>query len=742
MPSFLYPLPIALVVGVIALPIAIHLINLVRHRRVQWAAMEFLLLSQKRNRAWVMLKQFLLLLLRIAAIAAAVMMVAQPILQNKLGALFGGSKLHHIVLLDDSFSMSDQWADTTAFDEAKKVILRLGKQAAQQPARQEFTLLRFSQAARPARGTQADLSNETIDNDEFSQKLDQTLQGLHVSQLAVGPAEALKAAVQMIGDGADANHVVFVVSDFRTKDWTATTELQKLLRKLNEAGAKLQFINCVDEARPNLAITALRPGRGTRAVGVPLPMEVTVHNYGTVPATNVSVRLEEQGTQRPAIEIDKINPGSSVTRQFEVRAQTAGQRRIAAHLAPDAVMVDNVRQTVVDFPTGVPVLIIDGGLKTGSMRDADGLFLQSALAPPGPVPTGLRPRVEAPRFLDDHPLDEFAAIYICNVDRLPLDAVDKLTKYVDTGGGVAFFVGDRSRADFLNQIYDDGKGLFPVPLEAPVPLLVDQSQKQPDLQITDHPIFRIFAGENNPFIKMVNIEKYFAVKKGWKPPEGSTTSIIASVRNGAPLVIDKKMGQGRVLAFLTTAGPRWNNWGRDNPSYVVAMQELQDYLAAGRQTDPSRHVGAPLEIAVDTQKYQPEVEFLTPAEGTAEKVIVKAEPQDSGPAIAKLTDTDASGVYEVQLTGNDNSQEITDVAYNVDTAEGDLSTIGQEKLASELPDVVYELHRADELYFDAKDMQGFNLSESLLYALVALLIAEQLLAYSASYHPARRQGVS
>ena len=127
-----------------------------------------------------------------------------------------------------------------------------------------------------------------------------------------------------------------------------------------------------------------------------------------------------------------------------------------------------------------------------------------------------------------------------------------------------------------------------MPLEAPVPLLVDQSQKTPDLQITDHPIFRVFAGENNPFIKMVNIEKYFAVKKGWKPPEGSTTSVIARLRNGAPLAIDKKLGDGRVMAFLTTAAPQWNNWARDNPSYVVTMLELQSYLSAAKQIDPAR----------------------------------------------------------------------------------------------------------------------------------------------------------
>ena len=85
MPTFLYPLPIAIIAGLIGLPILIHLINLMRHRQIQWAAMEFLLVSQKRNSTWVMLKQLLLLLLRMAAIAAVLAMVTQPIVQNTLG---------------------------------------------------------------------------------------------------------------------------------------------------------------------------------------------------------------------------------------------------------------------------------------------------------------------------------------------------------------------------------------------------------------------------------------------------------------------------------------------------------------------------------------------------------------------------------------------------------------------------------------------------------------------------------
>ncbi len=739
MPSFLYPLPLVLVGGLIALPILIHLINMMRHRRVQWAAMEFLLVSQKRNRTWVMLKQLLLLLLRMAALAAVVLIVTQPILKS---GLLGGGRQHHVVLLDDSFSMSDRSADTTAFDEAKKVIQRFGAQVAQQHGRQEFTLLRFSRASQPSRGTRYDLSNESIDTGEFVKKLDETLERLRVSQTSAGPTESLQAASQLADERGDVESVIYLVSDFRAKEWTSPSELLKLLEKIEDAGGKLVFVNCVDTSRPNLAITRLQPTPGIRAAGVPLQIELTIHNYGTAPATNVSVRLDEQGTQRPAVEIDKIEAGRGVTRQFEVRSPNAGQRRISAFLPADAVMLDNARHTVIDFPTGVPVLVIDGGLKSTDARNSDGYFIQSALVQPGPVPTGIRPRVEPVRFLDDHALDEFHAVWLCNVDRLSAATIDKLTKYVEAGGGVAFFVGENSRADLLNQLYDGGKGLFPVPVEAPVPLLVDQAQKTPDVQITNHPLFRIFTGENNPFIKAVNIGQYFAAKKSWKPEEGSAVHVIAWVRNGAPLVVEKKLGEGRVVAFLTTAAPRWNNWARSNPSFVVTMLELQNYISAGKQIDPSRQVGVPWEIKIDPKKYLDQVEFALPQEGTADKLLVKAEPQKDGSAVAKFADTDFAGLYEATLTQRDNTQELVSVAYNVDAAEGDLKTLTSEQLTASLPKLKFDLHQAGDLFFDSTELQGSNLSQTVLFVLIFLLLGEQLLAYSASYHPASRQGVT
>src|SRR5688572_12684277 len=183
--SFVFPTLLTIGLSLVALPVLIHLINMMRHRRVQWAAMEFLLLSQKKNRTWVLLKQLLLLLLRMGAVAAVAMLVAQPQVRSRLGNWFAGSQTHHIVLVDDSFSMSDQWADTSAFQEAKKRVLTIARQAEQQNTPQEFTLLRFSRAARTGRSMQPDLRMRV--GAEFAKTLEETVEGLKPSELAMGP---------------------------------------------------------------------------------------------------------------------------------------------------------------------------------------------------------------------------------------------------------------------------------------------------------------------------------------------------------------------------------------------------------------------------------------------------------------------------------------------------------------------------------------------------------------------------
>ncbi len=105
-----------------------------------------------------------------------------------------------------------------------------------------------------------------------------------------------------------------------------------------------------------------------------------------------------------------------------------------------------------------------------------------------------------------------------------------------------------------------------------------------------------------------------------------------------------------------------------------------------------------------------------------------------------LPDTTTSGTYELQLAPHDSSVQSRRFAVNVDPDEGDLQLVGGEQLATRLKGVKYDFRQASEFTGANHELAGSNLTDGVLYLLVALLVGEQLLAYSASYHTRRQEG--
>lgn len=728
-PALLWALPL------VGLPVLIHLINLLRHRRVAWAAMEFLLASQKRNRNWIVLKQMLLLLARMAIVAVIVGMAAQPLLRDTLAQWFGGATTHHIVLLDDSYSMSDRAQQRTAFDEAKRAITRIAEQVGRQESRQVLTLLRFSRVARGPAPAKPDLYQALVD-DQFPAQLEATLATLAPAESALGPEPAVRAVAGIVAAQGQENRVIYLVSDFRAKDWDQPTGLRDALSGVTAAGARLQLIHCVDAEHANLAITSLVPGAGIVAANVPLQLDVTVHNFGTRAANNVTVLLSEDDTVRPGLAIESIPAGKSAVRRFTSFFATAGQHRVRAQIENDiTVAADNMRYAVLDVPASAPALLIDG-----DPRPRDARLLAAALAPGGKVSTGVAPLVESPGYLRDHALDRFATLYLLNIDRLDETELRAVEEFARSGRGVALFLGERCRAEYLNAaLYRDGQGLLPTPLTQPVQLLVDRLDKTPDLQVTDHPVFRVFAGERNSFLQTVNVDWYFGVPPAWQPPPDRSVRVIARLRNQAPLAVEQRFGQGRVVAFLTKLGPgetpqgSWNNWGRENPSFVVAMLELQAYLMASGAPQADRLVGAPLELRFPAGRFQPQVRFALPHDKSTSSVPVNSEAAGAD-RLAQFTDVDVSGVYQAQLTGTDGKEELRQFAVNVDPAEGDLRRLDAAALAEDLRGVPFEYFDAGSLEARPRQSGGAQLATTLCYCLALLLVGEQALAAALSYH--------
>ncbi|MFM8253525.1 MAG: BatA domain-containing protein [Planctomycetota bacterium] len=753
-------------------PLLIHLINMMRHQRVQWAAMDFLLRSYKKHRKWIWLKQLILLAARVLAVLLIVAMLAQWVTRQQWLNLFGGQSTHHYVLVDDSYSMSDRLGAASAFDQARQVVSRIAARATEAETGQKLTLIRFSQAASTAKqGTDAagraaqiaDFNAATVDSD-FEVQLEQRRASFDVSQLSVGPRPALDLVRQLIDAGTKESAIVYIVSDFRTKEWERPTEARETLQQMQRSGATVQLVNCAKIAQGNLAVLDIEPADETRAAGVPLFVNVTIKNFGTAAVKKVPLKIRTTyfapedavagpseravGTsdELPTFILDEIKGGETITRRVQVYFPKPGQHVVEATLPDDVVNADNRRWCVVDFPESEPVLIVDG-----SDDQQNAYYLTAVFQPGQRARTGVQPTVQKAAYLRDATLEElntFRVIYLLDVGRLDDRAIANLEAFVKRGGGLAWFVGDNTAVAQINEkMYRAGEGFFPAELDRADLLAAPLTEDMADLEVNDHPVFSVFLGERNSFIRLVTIEKFHKVREGWSPPAASTIQVAARLRSRDPLVVSRTYGEGRVMAFLTSLAPDWNNWAAD-PSFIVMLLRLQSHLAGAHRLVDERLVGEPIELTLPAEKYRPAVSFLAPGAKPGTRLLIEEQAaalaSDSkrlratlGPGRDGLaaTATQRGGLFEAWSQTLAGSYEPRRYALNVDPAESDLAQVEEQQLLNNLSPVRATYHLAEQFEVDARDQSGFNRSILLMWLLIALLIAEQFLSYLLGYHP-------
>jgi hypothetical protein len=491
-------------------------------------------------------------------------------------------------------------------------------------------------------------------------------------------------------------------------------------------------------------------------------VELTVANFGYEVARKVPLKVRStffdpqlaaasepgkltgQFDEPPTVLIEELPAGQTATRQVQVFFPRPGQHIVEAALPEDVVQADNARWCVVDIPEGENVLVIDGD---PDRRNA--YYLSSAFQPGPRAPTGIRVSSQTAAYLRDvtqESLASYRAIYLLDVERLEDRAVENLESFVKLGGGLGIFVGNQvQHAFYTSRLYRNGEGVFPLPLERDDLLPSDVEEDVPDFEVTDHPLFSIFFGERNPFIRLVSVDRFLRPPLDWSPDPNSTTAVIARLRNRQPLVVERRFGEGRVVVFLTTLAPQWNNWAND-PSFVVVLLKLQSYLAAPQRTIDPRLVGSPLSVQLASNAYRPDVTLVTPgANGKPELPLVlrrTAVADPSGDSLTVMLDglgrddanTTRRGIYEVWPTTVAGPLEVRRFAFNVDPVESDLTQVRSRSLLADLAPVRVRMRMADDLAFDMTEEAGLHRGTWLIGLLILLLIGEQILAYFASYH--------
>ncbi|QDU96455.1 BatA domain-containing protein [Lignipirellula cremea] len=635
----LSPWLLGLGAALMASPILIHLLNRRKFRVVDWAAMDFLLEADRRNRRRVQLENLLLLLLRCLAMLLLGLMLARPFSCQFAPGLFEAQRFERIVLFDDSLSMQVVSGNQTTLDRAKEELKSLVRGLADNDSEDSLTVLL---ASRPSERLLNAAPIQSSDDDLI--KLFKAIDEIEASDRAAQLTAGLLEIEELIaGESKNVNRVAYLLSDMRRRDWRLDDPQDDnppaLLKRLADTVSACLVIDVgsADDPAANLAVAAIAP-EDTLIGGVATQFQVTVANPSDTEARDVAVELSV-GEGLPMVRtIDRIAPGAMATEPFlfklpllidadstpvRIRASV-----IAASPAQDRLAADSERFYAGTVVRGVPTLLVDGAPSSIPHR-AESYYLQKALEPPGDLLSGVSAEIVTDTQFESMSLDRFQVIFLCNVYRLSEQRCQSLRAWVQAGGGLMILPGDQvDERDFNKHFAEGADPLSPLRL---MRLAGDETAavwSQLQVDAPQHPALKEFGGQNNPLIDSVKIFRWWKTEVAVPSdtaaadappvdPQPVAAADDATVAQGAavvlarvgeegdvtPAIAEKRFGRGRVAMMAMPADADWSDWA-SYPSFLIAMQEFTQYLADDAGVRRELAVGETLRQTIDLTRSQ------------------------------------------------------------------------------------------------------------------------------------------
>lgn len=699
---FLTPLFVAF--GVLgALPVIIHLVGRSRAKVRRLPTLLLLYASQQQVSQRTRLRHWLLLLFRVLVMLAIPLCLAKPYVEtaSDLPAQVSAAQ-SAVVVLDDSLSMRYQTSGgplgaETLFSQAKKRAARLFE--ALGPNAEAALVL-------GSRGNAAPVPELTGDR----ARLFSALSALQPSYRATDLGGALKRAAQILQTVRRPQRRIYLVTDgaAHALDASVTAPPDTEVSVLDVAG---------DRPLPNHAVVDVRsdaaPSLGTRAVRV----TAEVANFGDQPLRELPITLVADGKSVAKGLMDVPARGRAVKRFYHIlqgRPEQSGEtpgpsppqkpepeaaglpqglHHLSVALEPDALRDDDERHLKVELQRHLRVLILDGDPRV-PRRDDEAFYLETALRPGD--------REDAPfeltlSTLDDTsvPALDYDAVFVINAKAQDLSRkqLDKaLREYVQGGGGLFIAVGDNvdvdayngTLAELLPQPLAVVKTAGPVrrdvaaegePLGGQAESALSGSGERLGRMDRRHPLLIPFASQRaSESLLEARFGRYLLLQP--TPRSASEGGVVLSFESGAPALVERQIGRGRVLLLTSTLDRDWNSLPIQ-PAYLPLVQQAVRYLARAplREGEQATLIGQPRDIRLQAGDTRVEVTLPSGKKRLFERLV--------GRQVLTYTDTIEPGLYRVAAaseTGAWRPRPAEAFIVNVDPSESDLARAAPSRI--------------------------------------------------------------
>jgi hypothetical protein len=620
---FLAPL-FFVALAALAIPVLLHLTQREKKQIVHFPSLMFVRRIPYQSVRRRKIHNWLLLFVRLTALALIVLAFARPFIGRADSVVPPGEGAREVViLLDNSYSMGygDRWEQARAA--AHTEIAKLN-------ASDRGSVVLFSSGAEIT-------LRSTAEQDRLTASIADAKPGAASTRYA----PALKVAGSILAESQLPRREVVLISDFQRGGWRGE-EGARLPQGTTLTPIPVQSV----ADRPNVSVTAVSLARSTFSNQERIAVTAGLVNRAERPVSASNITLEVDGLT-VATKPFEIEPGASTSIAFEPVIVTARNMRGTVRIADDALVTDNAFSFVLSPSEPVRVAVVERGAR------AAGPYLGRALA------VGQSPRFETvsrqPDTLTDDDLRRSAVVVLNDVPAgAPL--ARRLARFVEQGGGL--FVATGSRA-----VWPADVDLLPAAIGAPVDR-TRNSARVGGLEYA-HPIFEPFRAPRSGNFSSVPVYGY----RNLSAVEGA--QVLARFDSGAPAVLERRVGAGRVVLWGSTLDDSWSDLPK-KLLFVPFVHQAVRHLARYTEPKPWLSVGQVLDPSVASTVTRTQATQRVAVTPSGRRVPI----EDEGAEVMELTE---QGFYE--LRGSE-PQDVVVVAANVDPAEADLTPLDPKEIVA------------------------------------------------------------
>jgi hypothetical protein len=619
--------------ALVALPIVLHLIMRRKPRLLEFPALRFLQKRHDTNQRRLRLRHLLLLLLRAAAIALLAFALARPSLKLSGGIGSQEAPVAAALIFDAAPHMQYRHENQSRLEAAKELGLWL---VAQLPEQSEIAVFDTRLGAAAAFQADRGAAKDRI----------QRLEAVANSQPL---ATAIDAAVPLLQQSRLARREVYIFTDLSRGAWPAE-QAERLRQQLGSLADTGVYVVDVGVVKPtDYGLGDVRLSAETLASRGDLTVTTDLTCVGAAAQRTVELQLSVANRKQPERRerTGDATPGELRPLEFRLGGLTPGVHQGTLRIiGQDGLVADDVRYFTVVVKPAWRVLVA-----APPSAHCDPRFLTEALAPTRWRKEGLA------RFQCDvcdlpelaaRPLTGLAAV--CLLDPAPLEPAvwKKLADYAADGHGVAIFLGrNATPTDSFNDA--QAQAILPGKLLQPTPRSDGNVCLAPGAY--QHPIlapFRALA-ESVPW-------QLFPVFRCWElgpPPAGVAT--LLSYNNNRPALLERPVGQGRVLTMTTPVSdnPNREPWNvlpvavECEPwPFMILANQILTYACSGSEQQLNYFAGQTASLVLDGAAQRQSYLLFSPAD------VTFPIPAELGRRDLTITATDAVGNYRVQAGGS------------------------------------------------------------------------------------------